>query len=101
MPKLLQAIDQASGWVLYRQMISPSILQMRVEAQGRALMHLYASLMEEGLELSRDSHLRLTERCTCAQLHQHTSSTIVTLQMNVTLPSDVPLLFGSWQVGSA
>ena len=95
LPGLLDAIDRASGWILHRQMTSASMLHMRVEVQGQSLMDLYASLIEQGLTLSRDSHMLLTERCSCAHLHRKARGSIVTLHMDVELPVDVPLL-GQW-----
>lgn len=95
LPGLMDAIDRACGWVLHRQMVSPSMLHMRVEVQGRSLMEMYSSLVEQGLELSRESHVVLTERCFCAHLHRGARSGIVTLHMEVQLPAEAPLL-GRW-----
>ena len=95
LPGLMDAIDRASGWILHRHMVSASMLHMHIEVQGRSLMDLYASLVEEGLELSRDSHLLLAEQCTCAHLHRRARSSIVTLNLDVSLPADLPLL-GQW-----
>ncbi len=101
LPCLTEAIDRACGWVLQRNMVSSTVLLMRVEAQGRALMDLYASLMAEGLDLSRESHMLLAERCTCTQVHQYARDTIISLRLQVTLPADLPLLFQWWSTGTA
>ena len=98
LPGLMDAIDCASGWVLQRRMVSASMLQMRMEIQGRFLMDLYASLLEQGLELSRDSHLLLAERCSCAHMHRQAGGSIVALHLNVALPAELPPL-GRWWRG--
>ncbi|WP_419804274.1 hypothetical protein [Terriglobus sp.] len=97
----MDAIDLASGWVLHRQMVSASVLQMRLETQGRFLMDLYASFIEQGLELSRDSHLLLTERCSCAHLYRQARGSIITLHLDVALPADLPPLGRWWRVRMA
>jgi hypothetical protein len=95
LPGLLDAIDRASGWVLHRQMTSASALQLHVETQGRALVDLYASLLEQGLHLSRESHLLLSERCSCAYLERWARRGIVSLHLNVSLPAEFPTP-GNW-----
>ena len=101
LPGLMDAIDRASGWVLHRQMVSASALQLRLETQGRSLMDLYASLLEQGLELTRESHLLLTERCSCAYLHRQARGSIVTMHLDVTLPAEAPMLGHWWRVQMA
>ncbi len=101
LPGLMDAIDRASGWVLQRQMVSASTLHLRVETQGRSLLDLYAALIEQGLELTRETHAMLTERCSCAHLHRQARSNIITLLLNVRLPAELPLLGQWWRVRMA
>lgn len=92
LPGLMDAIDRASGWVLHRQMTSALALELHVETQGRALLDLYSSLLEEGLELSRESHRILSERCLCAHLHTGSRSSIISLHLDISLPVEPPSL---------
>lgn len=82
-------------------MVSASSLQLRIEAQGRVLMDVYAALVTEGLELSRESHLLLTERCSCAQLGREHRRSIFSLCLQVALPTELPKLFQWWSCGTA
>ena len=87
---LMDAVDRGCGWILHRQMASASALLLHVETQGRALQDLYFCLLEEGLELSRESHRLLSERCLCAHLHGDTRRSIVSLHLYVSMPAEPP-----------
>ncbi len=76
-------------------MISATSVQLQVETQGRALVDLYASFLGQGLELSRESHLLLAERCSCAHLHRAARRSIVSLSLEVSLPADLAV-GGEW-----
>ena len=63
------------------------------EVQLRSLVDLYASILAAGLELTRGSHLALTDQCTCrknaaavADLGQ-----IVTLRLEISFLEDMTL----------
>ena len=101
LPELADAIDRASGWVLHRQMVSASMLLVQVETQARCLLDLYASLVEQGLELSRDSHKLLSEQCLCAHLQNYTHGSIVTLHLEIALPAEASRVGPWWQLQSA
>ena len=92
LPALAEAIDRACGWVLHRRMVSASALQLRLETQGRGLMDLYASFIEQGLELSRDSHLMLTERCSCAQVYGQGRRGLISMSLDISLSAEPRLL---------
>ncbi len=85
MPALTDAIDKASGWVLDRHMISASIVELRIELQFRALIEMYGALVSSGIELTRESHLLLTERCTCRHFMKtrEERSTILTIRLEL------------------
>ncbi len=65
LPELGAAIDGAGGWMLDRRQLSASSLELSVEVQVQALPEVYAALLASGLELTRDSHRLLAERCNC------------------------------------
>ncbi len=91
MPGLTEAIDRASGWVLDRHMASAFAVELRIELQIRALIEMYAALVSSGIELTRESHLLLTERCTCRQFlrTREERSAIITIRLELTCMADV------------
>ena len=62
---LLDGLADGGGWVIERRTISPSTVEVRVEAQLRAIVEIYGAMVGVGLELTRPSHLALTDLCTC------------------------------------
>lgn len=92
---LVQAVDDACGWIQDRQMVGATTLQLRVETQGRAMIDLYAALLSAGLELSRASHQLLIERCSCAELQRASRSCIISLRLRISLAAEGSLLPGA------
>ena len=93
LPALLTAIADGGGWVLDRRTLSASTLQLNVEAQRRSIVEVYGAIIGSGLELTRSSHIALTDLCTC---HSNASSKvdlgeIVTLRLEVSFLEDVTL----------
>ena len=66
LPELGASIDAAGGWVLERRSISADALEMHLEVQIQALPEVYGALLASGLQLTRDSHRTLAERCNCS-----------------------------------
>jgi hypothetical protein len=93
LPVLLTALADGGGWVLDRRTVSASTLQLSVEAQLRSIVEIYGAIIASGLELTRSSHVALTDLCTC---HRNASSKvdpgkIVTLRLEVSFLEDVTL----------
>lgn len=84
------AIDGAGGWMLERRQISAQTFEMCVEVQQQCLPEVYAALLGSGLELTRESHRVLAERCNCCNYlpSKRGASTIMTLRIEVQLLSD-------------
>lgn len=84
------AVDGAGGWMLDRRQISPHTFEMCIEVQQQCLPELYAALLSGGLELTRESHRVLAERCNCCNYlpSRRGASTIMTLRIEVQLMSD-------------
>lgn len=59
----IAALEQAGSWILERNSSRPDCVRLRLEIQLRSVMELYAGLLAAGLELTRGSHLALTELC--------------------------------------
>ena len=93
LPVLLVALADCGGWVLDRRTLSASTLELRIEVQLRSIVDLYGSVIAVGLELTRASHLSLTDLCTCRKNAMTGSDLgqIVTLRMEVSFLEDLTL----------
>jgi len=63
-PALLDTMAACGCWVLDQRALSPTQTELRFEIQLRSVFELYSGLIAAGVELSRDSHTRLTVLCT-------------------------------------
>ena len=91
LPMLTDAIDRAGGWLLDRRTVAAHALELHIELQVRALVDMYAALVSSGVELTREAHLLLTERCMCRQ-HQRTResmATIMSMRLEVAFLADL------------
>lgn len=93
LPGLLASLADCGGWVLDRRVLSSSMMELRVEVQLRSIFDLYGSIIAAGLELTRSSHIALTDLCTCrrnvtklADLGQ-----VVTVTMEISFLEEVTL----------
>ena len=93
LPALLSALADCGGWVLDRRTMSAKTVELRVEVQLRSIVDLYGSMIAAGLELTRSSHLALTDMCTCrknvmiaADLGQ-----IITLRLEISFLEELTL----------
>ncbi len=91
LPMMTDAIDRAGGWILDRRTVAAHALELKIELQVRALVDMYAALVGSGVDLTREAHLLLTERCVCRQ-HQQTResmASILCLRLEVAFLADV------------
>lgn len=93
LPVVFTSLADCGGWVLDRRTLSASAVELRVEVQLRSIVDLYGSIIAAGLELTRASHLALTDQCTCrknattaADLGQ-----IMTLRLEISFLEDLTL----------
>jgi hypothetical protein len=101
LPNLGSAIAAAGGWVLDLRPISSAALEVRLEVQIAALPGVYGALLASGLQLTRDSHHALAERCNCnlyLRPHRNTLSyLLIRLELHFLreppAPVDLPRLF--------
>jgi hypothetical protein len=63
-PALLDSVAACGCWVLEQRALSPTITELRFEMQLRSVFELYSGLIATGLELTPDSHTRMTGLCT-------------------------------------
>jgi hypothetical protein len=55
------------GWILTRTTEGDDLAVLDFEFARAACVEIYAALIAAGLELSRDSHLRMAELCHCTR----------------------------------
>jgi len=77
------AVDLAGGWILERRTVTATAMQIRMELQATALTEVYAALLASGLELTRDSHRMLAQRCNCVLLMPPRRGNLSLLQLDV------------------
>ena len=63
-PALLECMAACGCWVLEQRALSPTMTQLCLEVQLRSVYELYSGLISAGVELTRDSHTRMTGLCT-------------------------------------
>ena len=91
LPEMTDAIDRAGGRILDRRTVAAHALELKIELQVRALVDMYAALVGSGVDLTREAHLLLTERCMCRQ-HQQTResmASILCIRLEVAFLADV------------
>lgn len=65
LPQLVDAIDRCGGWLVEKNSLSSTTIELHVEIQLRSILELYGTLIASGLQLTRDSHFGLTALCSC------------------------------------
>jgi hypothetical protein len=93
LPGLTSALTECGGWVLERRTTSASSMEFRIEIQLAAIIELYSSLVEAGLELTRGTHDKLTGLC-LSRKHialSQTSSEVLTIRLELNFLDDVTL----------
>jgi hypothetical protein len=93
LPVVLAALADCGGWVLDRRMLSASMIELRVEVQLRSIVDLYGAIIAAGLELTRGSHLALTDQCTCRKNAATAADQgqIVTLRLEISFLEEITL----------
>jgi hypothetical protein len=93
LPALLTALADGGGWVVDRRSLSASAVELSVETQLRSIMELYGAIVAAGLELTRSSHVALTDLCTCRRNAADLVDLgqIVSLRLEISFLEDVTL----------
>lgn len=63
-PALLDCMTACGCWVTEQRSLSATLSELFFEVQLRSVYELYSGLISAGLELTRDSHMRMTSLCT-------------------------------------
>ncbi len=93
LPELLAKLSDGGGWIIDRRSTSAQTVQLSVEAQLRSIVELYSALVAAGLELTRSSHMVLTDLCTCRKNAAYAVdlSQIVTLELEISFLEELTL----------
>ncbi len=93
LPNLTSAFSLCGGWVLERKTTSASTMEFRIEIQLRSIVDLYASLIAQGVELTRSAHATLTDLCTCRHYlgRGRQSGQVVCIRLELSFLEDVTL----------
>jgi hypothetical protein len=99
---LERAMASCGCWILEQRAVSPTQTSMRFEVQLRAVFELYSELVAAGVELTRDSHARLTELCTLrGHRRDGTRRRVVTVRLEVSFLEEDENEFGALVIGLA
>jgi hypothetical protein len=61
------ALMACGAWIVMRRFQPDGTAQLEFEFARASCVEIYAVLIAAGVELSRDSHMRLTELCQCTK----------------------------------
>ena len=89
-----EAMNRSGCWLLERKALSTTQMEYRFEVQLHSAVDLYIALIECGLELTRASHLELTELC---MLRKHNQSQcelrrVIPVRLEISFLEDVAAL---------
>ncbi len=70
-PILLNTMASCGCWLLERRELNPYAIQFSFEVLLRSIFELYSGLLSSGVELSRDSHIRMKSLCTVRDHNPH------------------------------
>ena len=102
-PSLLDAVAACGCWVLEQRAASPTMTELRLEVQLRSVFELYSSLIAAGVELTRDSHTRMSGLCTVRDHNprQAKRRRIITVRLELSFLEQGSPELGSVSVGRA
>lgn len=63
-PAVLESMAACGCWLTEQRALSATLTELSFEVQLRSVYELYSGLIGAGVELSRDSHTRMTSLCT-------------------------------------
>jgi hypothetical protein len=63
-PALLNSMAGCGCWVTEQRTLSATLTQLSFEVQLRSVYDLYSGILSAGLELTRESHMRMSSLCT-------------------------------------
>ena len=103
MPALLDNLASLGCWILEQKALSPTVTELCFEVQLRTAFELYGGLLAAGLELTRDSHIRMSGLCTLRGHNPRHARRrrIVTVRLELSFLEDTPAIAQGIVVGIA
>jgi hypothetical protein len=100
---VLEAMTACGGWVLEQKALSPTQTALRFEIQMRSSVELYSELIAAGVELTRESHMKMTELCTLRGHNPHKARKrrILTVRLELSFLEEDTLEYGAMAIGLA
>ena len=71
LPGLIETMNTCGCWLLEQRTLSTTATELNFELQLRSVFELYSTLLASGIDLSRDSHLRMKSLCTVRDHNPH------------------------------
>lgn len=102
-PALLDAMAACGCWVEEQRVLSPTQTELRFEVHLRSAFELYSELVAAGVELTRDSHVKLTGLCTLRghNPRQAKRRRVISVRLEVSFIEENNLEFGLMAIGLA
>lgn len=84
-PTLLDTMAACGCWLLEQRVISPTATELSFEMLLRSVFELYSGLLSSGVDLSRDSHIRMKSLCTVRDHNPHNAKRrrIITIHLEL------------------
>jgi hypothetical protein len=84
-PTLLDTMAACGCWLLEQRVISPTATELSFEMLLRSVFELYSGLLSSGVDLSRDSHIRMKSLCTVRDHNPHNAKRrrIITIRLEL------------------
>ncbi len=103
MPALLDNLAGLGCWVLEQKALSPTLTELTFEVQLRTAFELYSVILAAGLELTRDSHIRMSGLCTLRGHNPRHAKRrrVVTVRLELSFLEDTPAIAQGIVVGIA
>jgi hypothetical protein len=102
-PTLLETMASCGCWVLEQRAMSPTMTELCLEVQLRSVFELYSGLIAAGVELSRDSHTRMTGMCTVRDHNPRLAKRrrVITVRLELSFLQQTDSDFGGVAIGLA
>jgi hypothetical protein len=84
-PTLLETMAACGCWLLEQRALSPTATELSFEMLLRSVFELYSGLLSSGVDLSRDSHIRMKSLCMVRDHNPHNAKRrrVITIRLEL------------------
>jgi hypothetical protein len=102
-PVLLDTMAGCGCWLLNQRVVSPTATELSFELMLRSVFELYSGLLSSGVDLTRDSHIRMKSLCTVRDHNPHHSKRrrILTVRLELIFMDELESALARTTVGRA